>query len=644
MWTLRYLGRLALLGCLTTSALAETPEPASEKDYLDDVPIVLSVSRLPQRLSEVPGAVTVIDRQMIRMSGARDVADLLRFVPGFRVSNSFESNTPQGSYHSNLSDFSNHMQVMVDGRSVYSSYLQGSTGPGLQTVALEDIERIEVYRGSNSAAYGARAFLGSINIVTRDLADTEGVYAHLAGGDNSIADGMVRYGWGDDRARYRLSVDTRSDRGLSGSSSGDSVQRANFRSDMRLSNRDVLEFRAGGLAIGAGVGFANEDGNAPRTRLLDTSYLQLDWKRSLGADEDFSAQLSHTNESIRDRFSYAPIPGLSIDFGGEGASDNLTLQYTRRLGPTLRTVWGSELRQERVMTRALFNTDKVYLEDFTRVFGNLEWRPLDDVLLNVGGLYEYSSLAGVNVAPRAMVNWEVADGHTLRYGVSQAFRPPSIMERYGNVRYYVGGVLADSTYVARGVVGSEKVLARELGYLAELPGKAVTLDVRIFEEQIQGAINTENYALPGSGNDNMAIDFVNNEDYHVRGHEFQVKFKPWTDGQVIYGQSLIDSSQSVGQGAMRAVGGQFGMLMQSLPAGYKVSVSYYDIQANHFPSEDADSPAMYRTDLRLAREMRWDGHMVELSLVIQSFGGSYQDFLPSLRFNQQAYVMLRLEH
>lgn len=644
MWTHRYLGRLALFGCLTTTAFAETPEPASEKDYLADVPIVLSVSRLPQRLSEVPGAVTIIDRQMIRMSGARDVADLLRFVPGFRVSNSFESNTPQGSYHTNLSDYSNHMQVMVDGRSVYSSYLQGSTGPGLQTVALDDIERIEVYRGSNSAAYGARAFLGSINIVTKDLADTEGVYAHLAGGDNGIADGMVRYGWGDDNARYRLSVDSRTDRGLSGSSGGDSVQRANFRGDFRLSNRDVLELRAGETMISAGVGFSGQDGNAPRTRLIDTGYLQLDWKRSLGVDEDLSAQFSHTNESIRDRFAYVPIPNLWIDFGGTASSDSMTLQYTRRLSPKLRTVWGGEFRQERLNSRVLFNTDKVYSEDFTRAFGNLEWRMLDDVLVNVGGLYEFSSISGVNLAPRAMANWTLAEGHTLRYGISQAFRPPSIMERYGNVRYYVGGVLADSTFVATGGVGSEKVLAREIGYLAELPSKAVSLDVRIFEEQVQDGISTSSYALAGSGNDDRAIDFINKENYQVRGHEFQLKFKPWMDAQMIYGQSLIDSSQSVGTGAMHAVGGQFGMLMQSLPAGYKASISYYDIQANRFPGEDADSPAMYRTDLRFARDIRWNRRMVELSLVVQSFGGSYQDFMPRLRFNQQAYLMVRLEH
>lgn len=77
---------------------------AKEDELLRDVPVVVSVSRLPQPLQDAPGAVTVIDRRMIRISGARDVADLLRFVPGFSVSNSFESNAPQGSYHIKLAD------------------------------------------------------------------------------------------------------------------------------------------------------------------------------------------------------------------------------------------------------------------------------------------------------------------------------------------------------------------------------------------------------------------------------------------------------------------------------------------------------------------------------------------------------------
>ncbi|PIW09779.1 MAG: hypothetical protein COW39_03135, partial [Comamonadaceae bacterium CG17_big_fil_post_rev_8_21_14_2_50_60_13] len=55
----------------------------SERDYLADMPVVLSVSRLPQRLDETPGAMTIIDREFIRQSGARDVVDVLRLVPGF---------------------------------------------------------------------------------------------------------------------------------------------------------------------------------------------------------------------------------------------------------------------------------------------------------------------------------------------------------------------------------------------------------------------------------------------------------------------------------------------------------------------------------------------------------------------------------
>ena len=155
--------RVSMIGVamsgLMPLAHAQNMQPLSENEFLNDVPIVLSVSRMPQRLDETPGSVTLLDRAMIRDTGARDVADLLRYVPGFQVSSSFESNAPQASYHVNLKEYSNRIQVLVDGRSVYSPFLWGSTGPGLQAIAIDDIERIEVIRGTNAAAYGARAFL-----------------------------------------------------------------------------------------------------------------------------------------------------------------------------------------------------------------------------------------------------------------------------------------------------------------------------------------------------------------------------------------------------------------------------------------------------------------------------------------------------
>ena len=152
---------LLILACATARAQSGQDMGAlSERDFLGEVPVVLSVSRLAQPLDEAPGAVTILDRQFIRMSGARDVSDLLRMVPGFQTTTSFETDAPLASYHGRSDDWANRIQVLVDGRSVYSGHLQGSAGLGLQTLALDDIARIEVLRGSNSATYGARAFLG----------------------------------------------------------------------------------------------------------------------------------------------------------------------------------------------------------------------------------------------------------------------------------------------------------------------------------------------------------------------------------------------------------------------------------------------------------------------------------------------------
>uniref|UniRef100_UPI0035B4767C TonB-dependent receptor plug domain-containing protein n=1 Tax=Hylemonella sp. TaxID=2066020 RepID=UPI0035B4767C len=635
---------LAVFCGLGAVASAQTPA-VSEKDYLDEVPVVLSVSRLPQRLDETPGAVTLIDRQMIRMSGARDVADLLRLVPGFRVTNSFESNTPQGSYHTTLSDYSNHIQVMVDGRSVYSTYLQGSTGPGLQTVALEDIERIEVYRGSNSAAYGARAFLGSINIVTRDLADTQGVLAHVARGGNGIEDQMLRLGWGDERARFRLSADGRNDSGLTGASGSSRVQRVNLRADLRAGPQDVVELRTGQSLIDAGVGFAGDDENNVRTRRIDTSFVQLDWRRNLDADQDLAFQASHTVEHIRDAFVYTPAPSLLVDFSGQSSNSNLLLQHTVRLNPALRLVWGGELRRESIVSRPLYNTDARFNNDFARLFTNVEWRLHPDLLLNAGALMEDSSQSGSHMSPRVMLNWRLAEGHTLRGGMSRAFRPPSNYEKYANVRYFIGGVLADSTDVARGGMRSEKVLARELGYLAELPEHRLSFDLRLFDEHVTGLVGRESYDLPGSGRDNKAFDFVNDEDFRIHGHEFQLRWKPWAGGQLVYAYARVDSTQFYNATFHVGHYGTQGLMwMQQLPAGLEFGLTYSEADAGRYPGWDAAMPAVRRTDLRLAKALRVAGRPAELALVGQNLGSPYPDFRPEFRYPQRAFVQLKVEH
>lgn len=638
-----------LLHCLpmlmSLGAAAQASDAVSEKDYLADVPVVLSVSRLPQRLDETPGAVTLIDRQMIRLSGARDVADLLRQVPGFRVSNAFETNTPMGSYHIGLSDYNAQLQVLVDGRSVYSPYLNGATGPGLQAVALDDIERIEVHRGSNSAAYGARAFLGTINIVTRSAADSQGTAVAVRGGDNEIMDGYVRHGWGDDRATYRISADQRADRGLSGSSGPDRVSRVNVRGDLNLGGGDQLELRAGQSVISAGAGFAGQYGDAPRTRTIDTSYAQFDWKRNLNVDQDLAVQYSYMWERTGDYFPYlnpaVPIYfGGPIDAGGYGNSQSLTATHTIRWGSSFRLAWGGELRREALVSRPRFDTDSEFVTDFTRLFVNTEWRLRQDLILNTGGMVEHSSISGDAVSPRVMLNWHVANGHTLRYGVSRAHRTPSLFEQYARVVYrdQTTGAALLTTYQGTQNVEPEQILARELGYLGHWPAVNAELDVRLFEESITGYIKEQQDA----GGPKY---FANREDFTIHGGEFQLKWRPWDGGQLTLAHSLTDSSKSLHDPAWQTPVAMTGLMFsQALPRQVDVSLLYSQIDPIQFPYASQRAPATSRTDVRVAKATRLAGNRAEVSLVVQNLAPAYQDFAPEFYFRRQAYLMIRLEN
>jgi iron complex outermembrane receptor protein len=376
----------------------------SEKDFLDEMPIILSVSRLPQRLDETPGAVTILDRDFIRSSGARDVADLLRLVPGFQSSTSFEGDAPQASYHGVYGYYSARIQVLVDGRSVYSSYFAGSVAPGLMTVMLDDIERIEVLRGANSVAYGARAMLGVVNIVTRHSADTLGPRAALTRGENGIQDTALGLGWRTDNSTQRLAVDERGDDGLSGSNGHNRVQRVNFRSDWQVSGTSQVQLSAGWMNIGSGKGYPERVGDAFRDTTFENKFVQVDWKEVFNPDHDLQVSLSHNQEAYRDVVPYQPIPGLNLDGSGTTSNNTLTAQHTMRLSPALRMVWGAELRRESVTSRPLFNTDEALIDNFTRLFTHAEWRLRPDLLLNGGVMAEHSSVNGDSLAPRLMLN------------------------------------------------------------------------------------------------------------------------------------------------------------------------------------------------------------------------------------------------
>lgn len=169
------------------------------------VPQVLTATRLKQSPAAVPGSVTVLDSALIEASGARDIAELLRLVPGMMIG--FRNgNQATVNYHGSNVTEARRLQVLVDGRSVYRPGLARVDWTDIP-VAIEDIERIEVFRGPNTVSYGANALMGVINILTRTPADSRGTRLKTTHGQRGIHDWYASHAtdWRDGAWRLSLS-------------------------------------------------------------------------------------------------------------------------------------------------------------------------------------------------------------------------------------------------------------------------------------------------------------------------------------------------------------------------------------------------------------------------------------------------------
>ena len=196
-------GAALLMTALTAPALTLAPP---------ELPTVLSATRLKQAPAEVPGSMTVLDRELIRASGARSIPELLRLVPGMHLGYR-RGNQANLNYHGTNVTEARRLQVLVDGRSVYRSGLATVDWAEL-ALAIEDIDRIEVFRGPNTAAYGANALMGVINIVTRLPLDDHGTTLSFTRGNRGVQDWYASHSSGDLTHNWRLSLSQQRDDGF----------------------------------------------------------------------------------------------------------------------------------------------------------------------------------------------------------------------------------------------------------------------------------------------------------------------------------------------------------------------------------------------------------------------------------------------
>ncbi len=123
---------------------------------------------------------TVITAQQIKIMGATELHQVLETVPGLHVSIQAVTNDPIYSMRGINNDVNAQVLFMLNGTRFSVPY-KGSTMTGM-ALPVEAIQQIEVIRGPGSALYGADAFAGVINIITKKAKDIDGTEVGIRGG------------------------------------------------------------------------------------------------------------------------------------------------------------------------------------------------------------------------------------------------------------------------------------------------------------------------------------------------------------------------------------------------------------------------------------------------------------------------------
>jgi len=438
-WRFRYIAAAGLFWLAATSACAESIEDLRDLslDELANVS-VSSVSKTRQALSDAPAAIFVITHEDIVRSGATTLPEILRLAPNLYVAQSSASDyaiAARGlSGNPGAVDFTNKLLVLIDGRSVYSPFYSGVFWD-MQDVLPDDIERIEVISGPGATLWGANAFNGVINVITRRSGETQGLLAVADGGARERSGGL-RYGG-------RLAENLTARLYLRGYDDAETLTPADarakddwwrvqggFRLDWAPTARDALTFQ--GDLMNGRISASNAGDTLTRNRNLLAR-----WTRA--QDDGGSLELqTYFDRSGRD----------ILQDGGRLWIDTYDFYLQHNDAPSGRDdfVWGGGVRASRFDTTG---NASIYFKPPQRtlllanIFAQYGWAFAPGAKLTLGLKAEKDPYIGVSLLPTARLAWKPAEPLLLWTAVSRAVRSPTpfdrdVVEARNNVPLLVG--------------------------------------------------------------------------------------------------------------------------------------------------------------------------------------------------------------
>jgi iron complex outermembrane receptor protein len=408
---------------------------------------VVTASARSSSETKAPASLTIISEDEIRMSGAATVPEILRRVPGIDVAemNPSDTNISIRGFNRRIA---NKVLVLVDGRSVYQDFLGATLWP-LLDVAVQDISRIEVIRGPGSALYGANAFAGVVNIITKIGDDVSGARAFVQAGNHDTFQGGVSAGGRSGKLQYRTTVAyDRADKWTKDVADG----RVDLTSQFAQPNRSreveradmAASYDLGSVQILAGGGYDNMALEVVPLGALRTFFNQ---------GQAGFARLEIDNGSTRLKAFYNALRMNSgPEYWPQGIASLMSTIRSDVLDVSVQTGFDFKaLGQHHLNIGAGYRYKGIswgylrarpdggpYQENQFNAFLQEEWDPVKRVSVILSYRIDRDPLlysqnvtpGGLVQSPRGTVLFEVKPEQVLRFTVGSAFRSPTFLESY----------------------------------------------------------------------------------------------------------------------------------------------------------------------------------------------------------------------
>ncbi len=488
------MNRAIIISALITSffSLTTLGSPVNEEEALTrafgDEDFISIATGQWQPISQAPAVASVITADDIKKMGATDLDQVLETVPGLHVSAAprgyLSLYTMRGIYSEN----NPQVLFLINDIPITNLYV-GNRGELWGGMPINNIKRIEVIRGPGSAIYGADAFSGTINIITKTSEDINGTEFGARTGSFNTREGWVLHGneWNNFDIAFSLEfsktdgqdgiVEADAQTSLDGAFGTNasytpgpvSLQHTNVESRLDVSNQN-WKFRLGyqgriNLGTGAGVAMAldpngNGDSNRYNADITYTTTVSNDW--------DITSQASYYDVSSEPDLTLYPAGASFFPLGGtfpEGmiampyvyerhTRFNLSAFYHGIEDHNIRMGVGrahGDMYKVKELKNYTFNVNgfPIYLgsvtdvsddpnmvfiqphdRNITYLFLQDEWAIAPDWVLTGGLRYDDYSDFGSTTNPRVALVWQTRYNLTTKLLYGRAFRAPAFNELY----------------------------------------------------------------------------------------------------------------------------------------------------------------------------------------------------------------------